>query len=114
MSFLRLAYYPDGASGPVADFLERLAAERPAAHIKLDMDLRALGAEGLRCRRITLRPLGEGLWELKRLFQGVQYRIFFCVSEGCAWLLLAIEKKSGKTPLSDMRLARRRLMDIIS
>ncbi|OGR48604.1 MAG: hypothetical protein A2X40_01480 [Elusimicrobia bacterium GWC2_65_9] len=61
---------------------------------------------------MTIRPLGQGLWELKRLFEGVQYRIFFCVERGCAWLLHAIEKKSAKTPIDDMRLARKRMRGI--
>lgn len=53
--------------------------------------------------------MGQGLWEIKRAFAGVPYRIFFCVVRGCGWLLHAIEKKSAKTPLDDVRLARKRM-----
>ncbi len=112
MSFIKIRYYPEGSSGPVKDYLDALATERPAAYVKLALDLEILGAESLRSKQITIRPLGQGLWELKRLFEGIQYRIFFCVERGCAWLLHAIEKKSAKTPLDDMRLARRRMRGI--
>ena len=112
MSFLCLCYYPEGGSGPVKNFLDELAVQRPAAWVKLTLDLEILGAEGLRSEQITIRPLDQGLWEIKRLYEGVQYRIFFCVERGCVWLLHVIEKKSSKTPLNDIRLARRRMKRI--
>lgn len=112
MAFLRVAFFPGGDSGPVEEYLLRLAEQRPAAYIRLSLDLEVMSAEGLRSGRITIRPLGQGLWELKRLFEGVQYRIFFCLDQGCAWLLHAIEKKSAKAHLADIRLARRRMRAI--
>ena len=113
MSFLKICFYPDGSSGPVKDFLTDLAADRPATYIKLALDLEVLGAEGPRSKQIRVRPLGNGLWELKRLFEGIQYRIFFCVEEDC-WLLHSIEKKSAKTPKHDLDLARKRMRRIVS
>lgn len=106
--FLDLRYQ----SGPVRERLQEWRAERPEAYARLALDLQALAAEGLRSRRITLRPLGQGLWELKRLHDGIQYRIFFSVEAGRAWLLHAMEKKSAKTPLHDIRLARRRMREL--
>lgn len=112
MSFLRVCYRRQGGSEPVRRYLEELAARRPAAYVKLALDLQTLGAEGPRSNGITVRPLGDGLWELKRLFEGIQYRIFFCMGKGILWLLHAIEKKSAKTALSDLRLARRRMRGV--
>lgn len=109
MDPLKVVFYPEGSSGPVLEFFEELKAQRPAAAVKLAVDLKSLEVEGLRSNQISIRPMGEGLWELKRMFEGVQFRIFFCVSGGCVWLLHAIEKKSAKTPFSDLRLARRRM-----
>lgn len=113
MSFLKISYFPHGDAGPVRDYLDGLATCSPRAYVKLALDLQTLGAEGLRSKQITVRPLGQGLWELKRHFEGVQYRIFFCVTEGRAWLLHSIEKKSAKTPLDDIRLARKRMRGIL-
>ncbi len=111
---LELLYYPRGTYGPVAVYLEQLAKEQPKAFAKLAIDLEVLGAEGLRSSRITIRPMGKKLWELKRLYEGVQYRIFFGIWKGAAWLLHSIEKKSAQTPNEDLELARKRLREVVS
>ena len=111
---LVILYYPSGSGGPVADYLGGLAKERPKAFARLALDLEILGAEGLRSRQITIRPLGNRLWELKRLYDGIQYRIFFTVRNGTAWLLHSLEKKSAKTPKDDVELARKRLREVMA
>jgi phage-related protein len=113
MSFLKILYYPGGDSGPVKNSLEALSLEHPAAFIKLRLDLEVLGTEGLRSQRIDVRSLGQGLWELRRRHEGLQYRLFFCAGGGYAWLLHAIEKKSAKTPLDDLQLARKRMRGLL-
>lgn len=111
---MKIRFYPEGDAGPVRDHLEDLADARPAAYVKLALDLQSLGAEGVRARQASVRALGRGLWELKRRFEGIQYRIFFCVEEGSAWLLHSIEKKSARTPPGDLCLARRRMKGVAS
>ena len=111
---LDILYYPEGNRGPVRDYLTGLARERPKAFARLALDLEVLGGEGLRSRQITIRPLGEKLWELKRLYDGIQYRVFFVVHQGAAWLVHSIEKKSAKTPPDDLRVARRRLREVMA
>ena len=110
---LEILYYPDGNHGPVRDFLAELVTQRPKAFARLAVDLEVLGAEGLRSQQIAIRPLGDKLWELKRLYDGMQYRLFFGVSKGAVWLLHGIEKKSPKTPKDDLELARKRLREVI-
>ena len=110
---LQILYYPEGNHGPVRDYLTELAKERPKVFARLALDLEVLGAEGLRSRQITIRPLGDKLWELKRLYDGIQYRLFFGVWKGTVWLLHSIEKKSAKTPKDDLELARRRFKEVI-
>lgn len=109
---MRILYYPQGNEGPVSKYLEWLVKERPKAFARLAVDLEILGAEGLRSGQITVRPLGSKLWELKRLHEGVQYRILFGVFEGAVWLLHSFEKKSAKTPRDDLDLARKRLKEV--
>jgi len=111
---LAILYYPEGNRGPVSEYLEQLAKERPKAFARLAVDLEVLGSEGLRSQQITVRPLGDKLWELKRLYEGIQYRIFFGVWKSAAWLLHSIEKKSAKTPKDDLELARRRLKEVMA
>ena len=111
---LEIFYYPAGNRGPVAEYLGQLAKERPKAFSRLALDLEILGAEGLRSGQITVRSLGDKLWELKRFYEGIQYRIFFGVHQGAAWLLHSIEKKSAKTPKDDLELARKRLREVMT
>lgn len=111
---LEILYYPKGDHGPVKDYLSALAKERPKAFARLVLDLEVLGSEGLRSRQITIRPLGDKLWELKRLYEGIQYRLFFSAGKGVVWLFHSIEKKSAKTPEDDLDLARKRLKEVMS
>ncbi len=111
---LEILYYPEGNRGPVRDYLTELAMERPKAFARLVLDLEVLGAEGLRSQQITVRPLGDKLWELKRLYDGIQYRLFFGVYKGAAWLVHNIEKKSAKTPKDDLEVAKKRLREVIA
>ena len=111
---LEILYYPEGNRGPVRNHLAELARERPKAFARLALDLEVLGAAGLRSQQITIRPLGDKLWELKRLYDGVQYRVFFGVHKGAAWLVHSIEKKSAKTPQDDLRVARKRLREAMA
>ena len=110
---LEILYYPEGNRGPVCECLSELAKKHPKAFARLAMDLEVLGAEGLRSRQITIRPLGGKLWELKRPYDGVQYRLFLGVWKDAIWLLHAIEKKSAKTPQDDLDLARKRLREVM-
>lgn len=111
---LEILYYPEGNRGPVRDYLTDLAKVRPKAFARLALDLEVLGAEGLRSPQITVRPLGEKLWELKRLYDGMQYRLFFGVWKNAVWLLHSIEKKSAKTLQDDLELARKRLREVVA
>lgn len=110
---LEILYYPEGNHGPVRNYLTGLAGERPKAFARLALDLEILVAEGLRSRQVTIRSLGDKLWELKRLYDGIQYRIFFGLHKGAVWLVHNIEKKSAKTPKEDLELARRRLREVM-
>ena len=111
---LEILYYPEGNRGPVRDYFTDLAKDRPKAFARLVLDLEVLGAEGSRSQQITVRPLGDKLWELKRLYDGIQYRLFFGVWKGAVWLLHSIEKKSAKTPKGDLELARKRLREVMA
>ena len=55
------------------------------------------------------RKLENGLWEVRsRLNNGIA-RVIFTVHDGKILLLHGFVKKSGKTPLHDLRLARQRM-----
>lgn len=112
---LTIEFYPDGSRGPVQEYFEQLRGrgDRRKALARLISDLDILAREGLISPRISVRSLGQGLWELRRMHQGVAYRILFCVHRHGAWLLHAFEKETRKTPLRDLELARFRMANIV-
>lgn len=111
---LLIQFYPRGSEGPVQEYFEELRCQgqRRKALARLITDLDILALEGLSSRRISLRSLGRGLWELRRRYQGVFYRILFCVYRQEVWLLHAFEKETRKAPLRDLKLARSRMARI--
>ncbi len=114
VGLLRISYYPHGNRGPVQKYLEELRRLRPEAAARLALDLEILGAEGLRSSRISVRGFGRGLWEVRRRFERVWYRVFVCVTGNSVWLLHSIEKKSPKTPQRDVELAMRRMREVMN
>jgi len=111
---LKIQYFPSGNRGYVYDYFEILAKTKPKALVRLMLDLKILGAEGLQSKQISIRSVGKRLWELRRKYDGMQYRIIFCLHNGNIWLLHWLEKKSAKTPLSDIKVAQKRMKEVIS
>ena len=60
-----------------------------------------------------VRPMKQGLWELRSSLVGNRIaRILFCVTDGRMVLLHGFIKKSQKTPLEELALARKRQKEI--
>jgi phage-related protein len=59
------------------------------------------------------RPLSGGLWELRTTLPSRrEARVFFAFQEGTLIALHALIKKTQKTPIEDMVLARQRLSEV--
>ena len=57
----------------------------------------------------TCRPMGGGLWEVRRdISDGRIARVLFCIAHGSMVLLHALVKKTQKTPKEDLDKARNR------
>lgn len=112
---LTVQFYPDGDAGPVQEYFDALhkQGDRRKALARLIADLDILAQEGLRSSRISVRSLGDGLWELRRIYQGVFYRLLFCIRGQEAWLLHAFKKETKKTPIRDLELARSRMAQVM-
>ena len=86
-----IGYYPRWDSGFVLDYLDelKLDGQRKKAEARLRGDLLSLLYTWPRPIGVQVKPLKghEPLWELKREYQGIAYRVFFCVnpnfSVGC-------------------------------
>jgi phage-related protein len=60
----------------------------------------------------VVRSLGEKLWEIRsQLSTNKIARILFCAEDGYMILLHAFIKKTQKTPIEDIRLARIRMRE---
>lgn len=99
------------------DYLDALRGnnQKKKAAIKLDIDIQTLEMFWPQTMNVTVRILRgwEPLWELKRLFDKIAYRIFFCIREDELWLLSVYEKESDKTPRSELERAYRRMREVL-
>lgn len=60
----------------------------------------------------TCKPLGNDLWEVRSaLARGRIARVLFAVDEGELFLLHGFVKKTRKTPLKEIELAKKRLKE---
>jgi phage-related protein len=114
---LRIRIYPGGDAGEVRGYLRALrcdARTRKAA-VKLDLDLQTLEEFWPNTLNVTVRRLKgwEPLLELKRSYDKVAYRIFFCVRGDELWLLSAYEKHSQAAPRRELEKAFHRMKSIL-
>ncbi len=112
-------FFPGGTDGPVREHLRSLKRmpDRKAAAAKLGLDLRLLQEEGLTSKHISVQRIAGvvgSVWELRRSFEGIKYRIYFCVRDREIWLLHSLEKKSPRIPHRDLELIRRRAKEVLS
>jgi len=116
---MRIAYYPGWQAGFVKDQLDVLRNDgqrlKAAARIDADINKLALAWPHVHTINITVKSMTgfQPLMELKREFQNIAYRVFFCVKKDVIWLLHMIEKKSQKTPRADVLLAYNRMSDVL-
>ena len=115
---MRGGFFPGWTQGYVKEYLDSMErdGQRKKAAAKVLFDMQMVLQTWPRPTFVTVRPLKghEPLWELKRLYQGIQYRVFFCVRKDEVWWLHMIEKKETKTPLSDLRVAAERMGTVLA
>jgi phage-related protein len=109
MPELRIDYFRTaGGHKPVREFLDELPDLPKAACEQV--------IEYLETGEIDQRPrhrdhLGDGLWELRISFQGMQYRIIYATDSNVATLLSGFIKKTPQTPQRQLDIARKRLAE---
>lgn len=116
---LRVQFYPSGDNGPVREYLRGLRQDpqRKGASARLGLDLRLLQEEGLPSKQIDIKRITGipgSVWELRRSFEAIRYRLYFCVGRGEVWLLHHLEKKTPKIPKHDLELIRKRAKEVLS
>jgi len=104
-----VVFFTTGAGRePVRDWLSSLSND----------DVRAIGGDiktvqyGWPLGMPVVRKLGEALWEIRTRLDRRTARVLFTVDGGRIVLLHGFIKKSARTPLADLRLAKRRLAQL--
>ena len=115
---LRVQFYPAGDDGPVREYLRSLKQDsnRKGVATRLGLDLHLLQFEGLTSRQIDIkRVVGVpgSVWELRRIVEGIQYRIYFCIKRDVIWAIHYLEKKTRKIPQNDLNIIRRRAKEVL-
>jgi phage-related protein len=101
---LRVVFYREGDNEPVRDWLKALTKPERKA---IGEDIKTVQV-GWPVGMPVCRPLGGGLFEVRSQLRGRVSRVIFCFAEGAIVLLHGFMKKTQKTPVSDLRMARRR------
>jgi phage-related protein len=105
-----------------ASFYETAAGRQPVREWLLAMnddDRKVIGDDiataefGWPVGMPVCRPMGGGLFELRSDLTGNRIaRVLFCTTKGQLVLLHGFEKKTQKTPASDLALAKKRMKEI--
>ncbi|MEL4015335.1 type II toxin-antitoxin system RelE/ParE family toxin [Dryocola clanedunensis] len=101
-----LAYHPE--------VVEELAALSPALKGKMLRLLTMLSEKGNALRFPHTSPLRHGLFELRASGSDIARTIFIYQSGKTIWVLRTFIKKSEKTPAGEIRLAIKRLEEMVN
>lgn len=103
---------------PVCDFLKNLEDKKAHKRISKDLDrIEKFSVHELRQAELLTKMPGYenyNLFEYKKEFRRIQYRILCCIKDSTCYLVHGFTKKSGKTPLSDLRTATQRITNHLS
>jgi phage-related protein len=104
-------YETDAGNSPIRQFIDALPEEDQARFIEV---LQEIEKHGLAAIRVVFKQIDGKLWEIK--FRSVRsgYRVFYVMLESdlMVWLH-AFNKKTQRTPLHELDVARKRLRKII-
>ena len=106
---LRVVFYrTSGGNEPVREWLKVLA---PADRKIISGDLKT-AQYGWPLGMPLIRKLETGLWEVRSRLRDRVARVIFTVEDDTMVLLHGFTKKSQKTPVQDLQLARQRLQSL--
>ena len=108
VSFFQL---PSGRS-PVEEFIQSLPKRDMARCLEVVVGLEDYG---FACQRVRFKPLRGKLWEVKFQSSGGGYRFLYVLMKQEEMVILhASKKKTQKTPIQDIKLAEKRMKEVLS
>lgn len=108
---MRVFFYKTGRGrSPVREYIDGLHKEDLARFLEV---VEEIEAHGFSASRVQFKPIEGKLWEVKFHARTSGYRVFYCMLEKdiMVWLH-AFSKKTQKTPLKEIEVARNRMKEI--
>jgi phage-related protein len=96
----------EGRNSPIIKFIDKLPSEDQARFLEVidEIEMNGFGASW-----VSFKPIQGKLWEVKFKGEKSGYRILYVMI-----CLHAFNKKSRKTPKRDLKLAIKRMKEILS
>jgi phage-related protein len=109
---MEVIFYETASSrSPVIDFIEKLPANEQVVIFSVLKDFKRRGMLAQGC---NFRQLEGKLWEIKiRTMSGGYRFLYVWLSEERVIVLHVFKKKTQKTPLKEIRLAKKRMKELI-
>ncbi len=103
-------YRTPGGTEPARDWLLSLPAE---VRKEIGGDIRNV-QHGWPLGKPYVDGFGDGLYEVRTSHRGDQFRVLFIIVGGTMVLLHGFQKKTQKTPVAEIELARRRQKEVMT
>jgi phage-related protein len=109
---MRIYFYETGAgNSPLKKFIDKLPEKDQA---RFNEVFNEIEAHGLNASRLIFKPIEGKLWEIKFKSESKGYRILYVLVEQDMMIWLhAFVKKTQKTPVNELKVARQRLKEVL-
>jgi phage-related protein len=109
---MEVVFYETGSGrSPVTKFIDDQPMRDQAIIIAV---INAIEEDGLQAKGATFRQLDGKLWEIKIKAPSGGYRLLYVMLSANSMMLLhAFKKKTQKTPLNELAVARKRLAEVL-
>ena len=104
-------YETDSGNSPIKKFIDKLPESDQARFIEVFEEVEE---SGLGAVRVIFKPIEGKLWEIKFRAPTAGYRVLYVLVEQDMMIWLhAFSKKTQKTPVKELKVARKRLKDVL-
>jgi phage-related protein len=112
MAMMKIYFYETGAgNSPLKKFIDKLPEKDQA---RFNEVFNEIETHGLNASRLIFKPIEGKLWEIKFKSESKGYRILYVLVEQDMMIWLhAFVKKTQKTPVNELKVARQRLKEVL-
>ncbi len=108
---LKIVYYLTlSGRSPVEEYIEKQGDKAGAL---IDEAIRTFAEEFPNVEHVSIKPLKGKLWEIRVPTKGKAHRVLYAVITQDLMIVHAFTKKTQKTPPKELKLALKRLKDLL-